>query len=413
MSVFAALFSSSRAMMTQSHVMERISGNVSNMNTVGYKSFDAHLREAVNHVTPLGKHMSVGSVDVRHAEKQGVMLTTGRNLDLGINGSGFFITNPEFSGSGEQAYTRNGSFGSKLGEDGNAYLAALNGNYVLGWEAAEDGTISTSGEPGPIQIDSVEALDGLATTEALFAGNVDPSSTRSHNFAVSIWSNPDEEGENALHSLVMTWTPDPVNKNTWTVSYSTSGPDGVNRPSTAAPTTVNFDGKGQITSPLDEQTVDVTYDDGTTGSVSLDLSKMTQFAGTGFTENFREINGYAQGRVSDRMFDAFGRLNVFYSNGESRVTHQLALADFPAPQNLDDIGDTMFTYNQQAGEMTIFGIDNVFERTALVPGALEQSTVDLATEFSRMIMTQKAYSCSATVFRSTDEMIRTASDLKG
>lgn len=411
MSVFAALFSSSRAMMTQSHVMERISGNVSNMNTVGYKSFDAHLRDAVNHVTPMGNQLSVGSVDVRHAEKQGVMLTTGRNLDLGINGAGFFITNPEFSGAGEQAYTRSGSFGSKLGEDGNAYLAALNGNYVLGWAAAEDGTINTAGEPGPVQVDSVEPLDGLATTRATFAGNVDPSTNKADRFGVNVWSNPDAEGENDLHSLVMTWTKDPNLQNTWTVSFATQGPTGSSQPVDPTATTVTFSGNGRLLSPADPITVTPTDTD--LSAVTLDLTNMTQYAGTGFTENYQDVNGYAQGRVSDRTFDAFGRLNVFYSNGQSRVTHQLALADFPAPQNLDDIGDTMFHYNQKAGEMDVFGIENAFERTSLVPGALEQSTVDLATEFSRMIMTQKAYSVSATVFRSTDEMIRTASDLKG
>lgn len=412
MSAFAALFSSSRAMMTQSHVMERISGNVSNMNTVGYKAFDAHLRESINHITPQGKHFSVGSVDVRQATKQGILLTTGRSLDLAVNGPGYFITNPEFEGTGEQHYTRNGSFQKKLADDGNAYLATMNGHYVLGWEAGEDGTVEAGGEPMPIEIDNVDPLPGEVTTEASFAANVDANATKAHTFAVNIWSNPDAEGNNDPHSLVMTWTPDPLVQNDWSVTYATRGPSGVLTPSATAATPVTFNPDGTLAAPTGPTSVDVTFDDGTSSTVALDLSDMTQYGESGFNEIYQSANGFSEGRVSGVGFDEFGRLTKYYSNGQSRVTHQVALVDFTAPQNLTDAGETMFTFNEEAGEMDIFGIENSFDRAAIAPGVLEQSNVDLATEFSRMIMTQKAYSCSATVFRSTDEMIRTASDLK-
>ncbi len=413
MSAFAALFSSSRAMMTQSHVMERISGNVSNMNTTGYKAFDAHLRDSINHISPQGKHFSVGSVDVRQASKQGILLSTGRDLDLAVNGPGYFVTNPEFSGAGEQHFTRNGSFQKKLGEDGNAYLAALNGYFVLGWEAAEDGTIGVGGDPQPIEIDNVDPLPGAVTTEAAFAANVEANSTTGHNFEVNVWSNPDGDGNNDPYALVMTWEPDPTINNTWTVSYSARGPDGVLTPSATAPTTVTFNSNGTFATPTANPSVEVAFNDGTSTTVDLDLSDMTQYGETGFREIYQTSNGFAEGRVSGIGFDDFGRLTKYYSNGQSRVTHQVALADFPAPQNLNDAGDTMFTYNENAGLMDIFGIENAFDRATIAPGVLEQSNVDLATEFSRMIMTQKAYTSSATVFRSTDEMIRTAADLKG
>lgn len=411
MSAFAALHASSMALMTQSHVMERISGNVTNINTTGYKAFDAHLRDSINHVTPLGNHFTVSSVDVRHAEAQGLVLSSGRGLDLAINGQGYFITNPAFDGSGTQHFTRNGATSSLLGDDGNAYLGTTGGQFFQGWAADAEGTIDTTGPLVPIQLDSVEGLPGEPTTQVSFRGNVEASTTESHTFEVRVWSTPDAEGVNEPYSLEMTWTPGEIGTNTWTVSYGVRAPDGTVTDLTDT-TPVAFNGDGTYNSPAEAPVVTVPFADGGSTDVTVDLSGMTQYGETGFLERGQDVNGFQEGRVAGVSFDEFGRLSATYSNGQSRILYQLALADFPAPQNLADEGTSMFTRTDAAGEPLIFGIDNAFSRTAIVPGALESSTVDLASEFSRMITTQKAYSMSATVYRTSDEMIRGAAELK-
>lgn len=410
MSVFAALHTSSQAMATQSHVMERISGNVANVNTTGYKAFDAHLRDRVNHVTSMGNFLGVGSVDIRRMEQQGITVATSNALDMAINGRGFFVTNPKFDLSDTTHYTRNGATTTALGDDGNSYLATTAGQFILGWTADEDGAVDTTGAPVPIQVNSLDPLPGVVTTEATFAGNIEANSPKSHNFEVNLWSNPNDQGENDPYALVMTWEPGAPGSNSWTVSYGVRGPTGGVQalPQT---TSVTFNGRGQYESPADNPVLTIPFANGSS-DLTLDLSGMTQFGGAGSNENYQESNGYAQGMISSVRIDPFGRLTATYTNGQNRVLSQVALADFAAPQHLQDEGDTSFTYREEAGEMTLFGVEERNAGSGIQPSAVEASTVDLAEEFSRMIITQRAYSTSATVYRTTDEMIRTATELK-
>ncbi|KAA5604651.1 flagellar hook-basal body complex protein [Roseospira marina] len=411
MSVFAALFTSSQAMQTQSHVLTRISDNVANMNTTGYKTFDAHLRESVNHITPRGTYVGVNSVDVRHADAQGIIQSTGRPLDVAINGDGYFVTNPAFDGSGTQHFTRDGATQTALGPDGNAYLVNSSGQFYQGWEAAPDGTVDTTGPLVPVQVEAAGGLAGEPTTEVTFSANINADATKSHTFQTAVWSPPDATGANDSYALLMTWTPGDPGSNAWSVSYTVRAPDGSD---TLLDTTteVTFDGGGQYVGPADPTVVTVPFADGSSSAVTVDLSETTQFGASGFQENYQETNGFPAGRVSQVAFDNFGRLQAQYSNGQSRVLYQLAVADFPAPQNLEDAGHTMFTYREEAGAPDIYGVDTLSTRTAMVAGSVEGSTVDLTREFSNMITTQKAYSTSATVYRTSDEMVRTATALK-
>lgn len=411
MSVFAALHTSSQAMTTQSHVMERISGNVSNVNTTGYKAFDAHLRESVNHVTPKGTFVGVNAIDIRHMDRQGAVLATGRSLDLALNGPGFFVTNPAFDGSGTQHFTRNGATAALVGDDGNSYLATLSGQYVLGWAADAAGAVDTSGPLVPIQLDNTDGLAGEPTTKITFKGNVEAGSTQGHSFEVGVWSSPDESGANARYSVVMSWTPGTIGSNTWTVGYGVRGPDGTVT-ALEETTEVVFNTDGTYATPTENPVVTVPFGEETGNAIEIDLSGMTQYGETGFVERSQEVDGYPSGNVSNVQFDGFGRLTADYSNGQTRVLYQLAIADFPAPQNLTDVGNSLFTFDDDAGTPVFFAVENQFSRTSVQPGALEASTVDLATEFSRMIVTQRAYSTSATVYRTSDEMIRTAAGLK-
>jgi len=398
-------------MTTQSHVLERISGNVANVNTTGYKSFDAHLLDTVNHRTPSGTFMSVRSVDIRRTGDQGIIQSTGRDLDVALNGQGYFITNPAFDTSGEQHFTRNGATGSRVADDGNAYLTTADGEYFMGWTAAPDGSIDSTLPLGPIQINNVGGISGNATTAITYAANVDADATSGHNFETRVWSNPDETGQNDPYSLIMTWEPGTVGSNTWTVNYSVRGPDGTSTALTDT-TTVTFNGKGQYATPTEDISLTVPFADGSSSTVTMDFSGMTQFGDTGFNEHYQDVNGYSSGTLSSVAFDNFGQLNAQYSNGESRVIAQLAIADFPAPQNLKDVGSSMFTYADDAGIPDIYAIDGALSRSTIIAGSVEGSTVDMAREFTSMITTQKAYSTAATVFRTSDEMIQTISDLK-
>jgi flagellar hook protein FlgE len=200
---------------------------------------------------------------------------------------------------------------------------------------------------------------------------------------------------------------------TWTLDMEAIAADHTTVPVSFFPPTIAFDGKGNIVDPpgglLDVTVHDVDGDQ----PMVLDLTRLSQLADNGAlrVQNI-EQDGYLMGRLSNTYFDNTGMLIGSYSNGQTRNLAKLATARFVAENNLEARGGNMFERTQAAGALMIGGIGSQMGRTQLVVGALESSNVDLADQFSKMIITQRAYTSSATVLRTADEMTMAARDLK-
>jgi flagellar hook protein FlgE len=151
-----------------------------------------------------------------------------------------------------------------------------------------------------------------------------------------------------------------------------------------------------------------------TNTVSFDISKCTQYAGETSTSIFTKSldqDGYESGVMDSCEFTNTGELIGHFSNGHTRTLAMVPVATFVSADQLDPISGTVFRATQQAGDMSIGSIASQGSGSEIVASAVETSNVDLANEFSNMIITQKAYSMNATVFKTADEMMTTARDL--
>ena len=192
--------------------------------------------------------------------------------------------------------------------------------------------------------------------------------------------------------------------NTATVSANTSH-------QTSLVQTLNFDGNGRVTgtAPV-TMNFSLTFADAATSTFALNVDNMTQF-GSGFLAENYSHNGLASAHMRSVNFDDTGRVIGSFTDGTTRAIYKLPLAIFQNPNQLEMLNGMVFKETSNSGSPEEIFADTS-QRATFVPLAFEISNVDLTTEFTRMIMVQKAYNSSATVFRTVDEMVQTGRDLK-
>jgi len=256
----------------------------------------------------------------------------------------------------------------------------------------------------PLRSFALDELEGTATTEALMAANI-PSNTEIGGTVTLQGSVYDTTYNSQTLSYIWTKT----GANNWTVDFQVTGGT-VSDPATGA-TAVTFNGNGKEQSPQDAVPVTVTWDDGTTSTIAVDLTDMEQYADK--TVVYRtEQDGNETGRLYDESFDKNGVLWGSYTNGRNRALYKVAIAQFVAPDSLEAVSGNLFRATEAAGEMSIRDLEEEAQGTTILVGNLESSNVDMADEFTRMMMVQKAYTMASTNFRTVDEMIDTAVSMK-
>lgn len=397
---------SASAMNAQAHSLSQIGTNVANTNTVGYKKsqtlFSTMLAgSAGSNFDSFGTQ----GVDRRNVALQGLMVSTGNGNDLGIDGNGFFIVNSEMDGSGQQYYTRAGSFAEKaiVNEDGTtaSYLTTQDGvYYIMGYEIAENGTMSS--ELGAIRTNSTDQIPGTATTEISVAANIPAETEDVERISLAVY-------DNEFNGRIMTMSMTNQMLNDWTLDFTV---DGGTIASPASNTqAMRYNGRGELIEPLQPFDVQIDWDDGTSSTIAIDLEPMTQLADKMRIDNVDQ-NGKGPGMMVGTYFDERGMLNAKYSNADLREISRIAVAQFPAENGLELKSGSLFTESAQSGppEVVTIGDDGPYPR--FMVQSLENSNVELSDEFTRMITTQKAYSSAAQVFKTGDEMIQEMYSLK-
>lgn len=408
MSIWGAFANSKSAMIAFSYGMDAISQNIANVSTHGYKRSDVQFKELLSESTAVGDIFGVGAAHRNLISQQGIVNGSDRWSDIALNGEGFFVVNSQIDGSGETLFTRSGSWNQVARDtDGDGleegYLTDGNGHYLMGWAANDDGTITTADSLDSLTAVRVErdlVHPGATTTQAQPLMNIEHNVTTDQLLSFTVYdtsANPQR--------LDMTWRP--AGGNNWDMDLSVSGSTNV-VPATVA---VTFDGDGNVASPAGPVPVAVTWADGSSSTINLDLSTTTQLAGESELLSVDQ-DGVGPGAVTGFSFDGEGILYGNFDNGRSRPLYKLPVADFRAPDQLEVRNGGLFAATAEAGDLTLRDVAGQTGVAYFVPRALEQSTVDLADEFTRMITTQRAYSSAATVFRTADEMTTLARDLK-
>ncbi|HEY1722947.1 MAG TPA: flagellar hook-basal body complex protein [Magnetospirillaceae bacterium] len=219
--------------------------------------------------------------------------------------------------------------------------------------------------------------------------------------------------DNQFNPQTLTATFTKTGSDAWTVSYSL--PPGVGTVTTSSsssstPTTLTFDGAGNYDGQSGNSTVNVTWADGSTSSISVDFSKMSQLASGTLQLNTQTQDGYGAATLVKGEFDSNGNLYGDYSNGQKVLLYTLPVATFTAPNSLQSVNGTNFTQTGAAGTLDI-NEANTLNDTQFSPGNVETSNVDLDQQFSAMITTQTAYNSATKVFNVADQMTQSVRDL--
>jgi flagellar hook protein FlgE len=409
---FVNLFApSSAGIRSSSEAFKVIGDNIANSVTPGYKAADTRFSELVssNQNSLFESYGGNRPVVQNFIDRQGLIESTQRPFDIAINGQGFLISNTAFDGSGSYQLGRAGQLIGTVVSNGGAeetYLTDSTGGFVLGWPADATGNFAPGTSVSslqPIRIDP-EAIqfDPVATTAGAFNAVLPAGEPAG---AVRTGSMPVIDAAGVEHALIMTFTKS-ATPNTWDMAVSVDG----GTVTSGAAATLTFDATGALVSPT-AQSIGLSFaGTGGTTTVDLDLSA-TRELGADFTVMGYSQNGIPDGELQSLSFDEEGVLSGLFSNGQTRALYKLPLATVRSPNLLAPIDGTHFALTEAAGDLALHDAAAT-GLGAFVPGALEQSTTDLSTEFSKLILTQQSYSTNVRAFTVAEEMARVAYQLK-
>ena len=391
--------------------MDIIGNNIANVNTPGFKRSRVAFNEVLSQlqlgvgriaggsgVNPsyVGRGVHVGAIDQDWA--QGAFQTTNRPTDLSLSGDGFFLA----SNGSQNMLTRAGNF--NFNSDGQLVTAA--GLRVQGWAIDTNGDIDMS-QLRDVEVDFV--AQGAASpkfTENLdLVGNLSADAAAGESITISS-AIYDEQG--TAYNVVIEFTKSATD-NQWDyeVRY-----DGAAAPPPFATVngTVDFDIDGSLVSPA---TVELTWDATYVTSappITIDLTDITQFSGS-TTAAVSDQDGYTAGRFVGYSIDVNGVVSLNFSNGQHQEAFRLAIGNVYNPDGLLQLGENLYSVSAASGDLLLGRPGAEFE-TSVVAGALEMSNVDLATEFTDMIVSQRGYQASARVVTTSDELLQEIVQLK-
>lgn len=275
----------------------------------------------------------------------------------------------------------------------------------------EDGkVVMRSNLLGDSQLSLTLAMDAGATGALNFSTltTVVDGATNS-----TLISNTVYDSQGQAHTLLLEFTQDDFNE--WSVTPRFL--DGENVSAPAGTVSLVFDDEGNLITPTNGR-FEITFEPGNgaetmTFEVELDdpqTGRLTQFDGSA-SANFVKQDGYAQGDLTDFYIDATGLIVGTYSNGRSKNLAQLGVASVANNNALLHVGSGLFTVNTQAGDLIIGSAKNLPD-TTISSGFLEASNVDLAVEFTEMIVAQRAYQSAARVITTSDQLLAEVTQLK-
>lgn len=377
-----------------SNGLNSISNNVANMNTTGFKKNDLVFHDLMyrydsspfnassdNFKSGSGVSSNMSFVNFN----QGEIRETGNDLDVAIDGRGFFILKDR---NDQLYFTRNGTF-----------EFSDNGYLVLQSTDLRVQAVNSSGQLDNISIRDLTSDPAKATSEVLLSGNVSSSSTSYTLSDVVVY---DALGK--AHTLSVTLTLDTTQPRRWNIEVEDS--DGVVIDSSGS---VEFQTNGSPADGLNAYTFQFTADDLPAQDITLNFGQPGEFDGvtsfSGASEVvIKEQDGYANGGLTSATFDKDGVLERIYSNGNTYYGKKLALANFQVLNTLQPIGKGVFQAKDQS-DMSI-GSANTSGFGTIKGKSIELSNVELTDQFTDMVIIQRGYQASSQVLTATNEMIQ-------
>ena len=447
--------------------MDVIGNNIANVNATGFKSSRVTFADTLSQTQTgasapgdtiggtnpkqIGLGTGVASIDLLFTD--GSVQSTGKNTDLCLSGNGLFVVK---SGN-DTYYTRDGAF--EFDAEGN-YVLPGNGMKVQGWMASK-GTLSTSAAATDIQIAAGKSMEASATKTVTYKNNLDASTlliksiTYTNADGTTGTGNVTVDGETVI-SAVLTLTDDstvtvtsghyeldksiPVTTNitiydslgakhdvpvlfvktganTWEVtlkdgktSVTIDEDDGSTTTVTLTPGAPIFTSKGAYDKDSSTNgSLAIKYTNGAADqTVTLDYTNLTQFAGNSTINPTND--GNAAGVLKSVSVDSSGIITGTYTNGVRQAEAQVAVAQFTNASGLTKTGSSLYQESNNSGTANVKTATDL--GVTITPSALEMSNVDIANEFSDMIITQRGFQSNSKVITVGDEMLETLINMK-
>jgi flagellar hook protein FlgE len=431
MSLYSSMNTALSGMSAQSRALGHISDNVANTQTTGFKRTDTNF---VSYVSESNSEVHrPGTVLARPDftnQVQGTIEQVENPLAMAISGQGFFTAALPVGRNGDDTktfdarnfYTRAGDFN----RDSEGYMVNGSGYVLQGWPVT-DGVVDKT-KLAPIQVKE-DLFTPTPTKKLSFVGNLPAGGKDPQSTSIQVI---DSLGQQRSLTLTFTPTATPTTDNTWKLAISAPG--------LATPLIGSIDilfGKDGATPRADGTLAQITNGTaGVTGSPSgagtpatvsfsadfgqgaqpmvLNLGQfgvsggLTQFGlqtGSGLSVNSFEQDGIPIGSFSSVTTQKNGDVRINYDNGQSRVIARVPVTVFKDADKLEHLDGQAFLRTTESGEARVVeaGEDGA---GLLSTRAVERSNVDIATEFSKLILAQRAYSANTKIVSTVDELLQ-------
>jgi|LNFM01.1.fsa_nt_gb flagellar hook protein FlgE len=374
-----------------------IGNNIANVNTAGFKGSRAEFADvfATSSTGVAGNASGQGVNTARVAQQftQGNITFTDNGLDLAISGQGFFVVDD----NGAQLYSRDGGFGI----DREGFVVNANNQRLKAFTADASGNIT--GALSPLRISTANTAP-QATTNVELGANLDSqeavplvtpfdandNATFNFTTATTVF---DSLGGGHLMQFYFAKT----GAGTWDVHTAVDGTI------IGAASPIAFGTTGGLSTPVGGAITLPAFTPsggGAAMNVSVNMTEMTQF-GAPFGVNRVVQDGFTTGRLAGVDIDTQGNVFARFTNGQSEVQGQIALANFPNPQGLRALGQNNWAETFEAGSVLI-GAPGSSSMGLVQAGALEDSNVDLSEQLVKLIVAQRNFQASTKVIQTAD-----------
>lgn len=391
--------------------LSTIGNNLANLNTTGYKKQEVNFADMFyqsvgtsGSSAPMQMGIGTRVSSVSSDFSQGNLNSTGVSTDMAINGNGFFVVQQ----AGTNELTRSGDF--HLSDSGD--LITSDGYAVMGYPTV-NGVVNPDAPLVVMNVPTAKTQLAHATTGFSFTTSLDSSAAVGTSYTSS---NAMYDSQGTAHTMSVTFTK--TASNAWSYSVGMQSGDAASASNNTG--TLQFNADGTLASPTGNVT-GITFSGLTDGASDLSLdwslrdasgnSLVTQSSGTSST-NASAQDGYPAGTYKSFSVDASGVMRASYTNGGTEVLGQLAIATVTSPESLGRLGGNLYAVNGASGAMDI-GVAGAGSRGKITDSTLEQSNVDISTEFADLIVAQRSFEANSktvtafdTITQDTINMIR-------
>ncbi|MEO0035714.1 MAG: Flagellar hook protein FlgE [Pseudomonadota bacterium] len=414
MSIASALTTAVSGLKAQAQALSTIANNLANSSTVGYKANSTRFSSLVttsytDNTAATGA--GVTAVSRQNVTAQGTISSSDNDTDLAIDGNGFFVVSRKSAGTTTPTnplYTRDGEF--SVDDDG--YLSLGSDYYLEGyawyWDSATS-TYTYSSGLSALQVTTGDE-EWKKTSEVTLDANL-PLSASTDSVSSGVASEMSTsvtvyDSAGSSHTVTLTFSADTSAEGEWTVSLSSADSSLSFSPSSYS---VVFDSSSGTLTSVDGSTsdfsTDVTLSTGTSSqTVSFDFADLTEYdSGSSLTLTSLDQDGYPPSDYSGVTIDSDGTVTATYASGLTLTVGQIALANFSNANGLTVLSDGMYQVSTTSGSAQV-GTSGENGTGTIDASALEASTTDTGTEFTKMIVAQQAYSAASQVISTAKTM---------